>query len=199
MVREQGRSVASDARDLSISVRSATRFLTYFRDTGGEVHYDPDRWNRHHDNLNDDQQPRDAVLFVVEEEPELFLEELADAVNVVPARVDGAVDVSPTAVARVLAHNGHTGKVTERALIKRNEANRVAWVAVQWSVPLRCRVYVNEAHRVGRSAQKQWAWSLRGERAECYVESSAGVRISFFVAIAVDRVSDWFVTRPLPG
>jgi len=173
--------------------------LTYFRDTGGEVHYDPDRWNRYHDNLNGDQQLREVVLSAVEEEPELFLEDLADAVNVVAARVDGAVDLSPTTVARVLDHNSHTRKVIERSSITRNEANRVAWVAAHWSVPLRCRVYIDEAHRVGRSAQRQWAWSLRGERTECFVMSSAGVRTSFFVAMAFDRVLDWFVTRPPPG
>jgi len=199
MVREQGRSVASAARDLNISVRSATRFLTYFRDTGGEFHYDPAQWNRHSDNLHDDPWLRDAVLSAVEEQPELFLDELADAVNVVAAQVDGAVEVSPTTVARVLAHNGYSRKVIERTFVTRNEAHRVAWVAAQWQIPLRCRVYIDEAHRVGRSAKRQWAWSLRGERAECYVASSAGVRSSFFVAMAFDRLLDWLITRPPPG
>jgi len=184
---------------MNIFVRSATRFLTYFRDTGGEFHYDPAQWNRHSDNLRDDSRLRDAVLSAVEEQPELFLDELADAANVVAAQVDWAVEVSPTTVERVLAHNGYTRKVIERAFITRNEAHRVAWVAAQWQIPLRCRVYIDEAHRVGRSAQRQWAWSLRGERAEYYVASSAGVRTSVFVAMAFDRLLDWFITRRPPG
>jgi len=102
------------------------------------------------------------VLSAVEDQPELFLEELTDDVNVVAAQVDGAFVVSPTAVARVLVHNGYTRKVTERACITRSEAHRVAWVAAQWQIPLRCRVYIDEAHRAGRSAQRQWALSLRG-------------------------------------
>ena len=69
----------------------------------------------------------------------------------------------------------------------------------QWDIPLRCRVYVDEAHRVGRAAERQWAWSLRGARAECYVEPNPGVRTSFFVAMAHDRVLDWMVTRPPPA
>ena len=199
MVREQGRSVASAARDLNISVRSATRFLTYFRDTGGEHHYDPAQWNRHSDNLHDDPWLRDAVLSAVEEQPELFLDTRADAVNVVAAQVDGPVEVSPTTVARVLAHNGYTRKVIERAFVTQNEAHRVAWVAAQWQIPLRCQVYIDEAHRVGRCAERQWAWSLRGERAECYVASSAGMRTSFLVAMAFDRLLDWLITRPPAG
>jgi len=167
MVREQGRTVASAARDLNISVRSATRFLKYFRDTGGEFHYDLAQWNRPSDNLRDDPRLRDAALSAVEGQPELFLDELSDAVSVVAAQVDRAVEVSPKTVARVLSHNGYTRKVIEHAFITRNEAHRVTWVTAQWKIPLRCRVYIDEAHRFGRSAQRQWAWSLRGERAEC--------------------------------
>jgi len=199
MVREQGRSVASAGRDLNISVHSATHFLTNFRDTSSEFHYDPAQWNRRSDNLRDDPRLRDAVLSAVEEQQELFLDERADAVNVVAAQVDGAVEFSPTTVARVLAHNEYTRKVIEPAFITRNEAHRVAWVAAQWQIPLRCRVYIDEAHRVGRSAQRQMAWSLRGERAECCVASSAGVRTSTFVAMAFDRSLDWFITRLPPG
>lgn len=199
MVLEQGRSVAAAAKDLNMSVRSATRFLTYFRDTGGDLHYDPARWNRHHDNLTDDPQLRDAVLTVVEEQPELFLDELTDAANVIAERVDDATEVSASSVARVLARNGYTRKVIERAFVSRNEALRVAWVATQWQIPLRCRVYVDEAHRVGRDAERRWAWSLRGARAECYVASSAGVQTSFFVAMADDCLLDWVVTRPPPA
>jgi len=102
------------------------------------------------------------VLSAVEEQPELFLEELSDAVNVVAAQVDGVVEVSLTTVARVLVHNGYTRKIIERACITRSEAHGVAWVAAQSHITLRCRVYIDEAHRFGRSAQRQWAFSLRG-------------------------------------
>jgi len=178
MVREQGRSVAAAAHDLNVSLRSASRFLAYYRDTG-DYHYDPARWNRHEDNTMDNPQLREAVLAAVEERPELFLDEIADAVRAIGKHVDDDVDVSPATVARVLAHNGYTRKVIERALISRNEANRLTWVQAQWQVPLRCRVYVDEAHRVGRAAERRWAWSLRGSRAKCYVASSAGVRTRF--------------------
>ncbi|KAK1868970.1 hypothetical protein I4F81_011452 [Pyropia yezoensis] len=198
MVREEGSSVAAAASDLNLSVRSATRYLGYFRDTGGEFHCDPARWNRHYDNLRDDPQLREAVLETVDSQPELFLDELTDAVNEIAARL-GGVDVFQFSVARILAQNGYTRKVIERAFITRNEASRAAWVAMQCQIPLRCRVYVDEAHRVGRAADRHWAWSLRGERAECYVSSSAGVKTSFCVAMAHDRVLDWVVTRPPPG
>jgi len=199
MVRVEGRSVASAARGLNMSVRSATRFLAYFRDTGGEFHNHPAQWNRHSDNLADDPQLREAVLAPFKDQPELFLDELTDAVNEIAARVDGSLIVSLSTVARVLAHNGFTRKVIERAFVTRNEANRAAWVAAQWQVPLRCRVYVDEAHRVRRAAERRWAWSLRGARAECYVASSAGARTSFLVAMAHDRLLDWLITRPPPG
>jgi len=70
---------------------------------------------------------------------------------------------------------------------------------MQWQIPLRCRVYIDEAHRVGRAAERRWAWSLHGSRAGCYVASSSGVRNSFFVAMAHDCVLDWFITRPPRG
>lgn len=199
LVVERGRSAASAAEELHISVRSANRILSYFHDTGGELHYDPARWNRHTDNLVDDPQLREAVLSKVEEQPELFLDEIADAVNDISERVDIAVVVSCATVSRMLAHNGYTRKVIQRAFITRNEANRVAWIASQWQVPLRCRVYVGEAHRVGRSAERRWAWALRGSRAECFVASFAAVRTSFFVAMAHDHLLDWIITRPPPG
>jgi len=167
MVREDDRSDAAAARDLLISLRSATRFLRYFMDNGGDFHYDPGQWNRHFDNSADDPQLRDAVLSTVRRGPQLFLDEMVDAVNDIVAQVDGAVEVSPATVARVLGRNGYTRKVVERAFITRKEANRVAWVAAQWGIPLRCRVYVDEAHRVGQVAERTWAWSLRGARSEC--------------------------------
>jgi len=149
--------------------------------------------------MMDDPQLRKAVLTAVEEQPELFLDEIADAVRAIGEHVDDVVDVSPATVARKLAHSGYTRKVIERAFILGTEANRLAWVQGQWQVPLRCRVYIDEAHRVGQAAERGWAWSLRGSRAECYVASSAEVRTSFFVAMAHDRLLDWVVTRPPPA
>jgi len=166
MVRQDGRSVAAAARDLRIAARSATRFLVYVRDTVGDFHNDPEQWNRHFDNRADDPQLREAVLSTVEEQPELFLDEMTDAVNEMAAQVDGAVEVSPTPVARVLGRNGYTRKIVEKDFTTLNEANRVAWVVAQWRMPLRCRVYVDEAHRVGRAAKRRWAWSLRASRSE---------------------------------
>jgi len=195
MVCVEGRNVVSAARDLNMSMRSATRILAYFRDTGCEFHHNPVQWNRHFDNLADDPQIREAVLATVEDQPELFLDERTDAFNEIAARVDGSVIVSLSTVARVLDHNGFTRKVIERAFVTRNEANRAAWMAAQWQIPLRCRVYVDEAHRVGRAAERRWAWSLRTAQAECHVASSAGVHTSFFVAMAHARLLDWLITR----
>jgi len=67
MVRVEGGSVASAARDFNVSVRSATRFLAYSRDTGCKFHNNPAQWNRHSDNLADDPYLREAVLATVED------------------------------------------------------------------------------------------------------------------------------------
>jgi len=45
MVRVEGHSVASAARDVNMSVRLATRFLEDFRDIGGEFYHNPAQWN----------------------------------------------------------------------------------------------------------------------------------------------------------
>jgi len=50
MVLVEGTTAAAASRSLSLSVRSASRYLGYFLDTGGALHYAPDRWNRHADN-----------------------------------------------------------------------------------------------------------------------------------------------------
>ena len=107
--------------------------------------------------------------------------------------------MSNTTVCRVLARNGFTLKVIEKAIVTQNEARQVLWVEEQWRIPVRCRVYVHAAHRVGRAAEGRWAWAVHGERAECYVASSAGVRTSLLVAMAHDGVIDWMITRPPPG
>jgi len=199
MVLVEGTTVAAASRSLGLSVRSASRYLGYFRDTGDELHYAPDRWNRHADNVGDDPWLRAAALTAVDEQPELFLDEMADAVNYLAEEVGAGVEVSAVTVGRILSRNGLTRKVIERVFLSRNEEQRALWVEAQWRIPLRCRVYVDEAHRVGRAAERRWAWSLRGARAECYVEASPGVRTSFFVAMAHDQVLDWMVTRPPPG
>jgi len=45
MVRVEGRSVASAARDVNMSVRLATRLLEDSRDMGGEFYHNPAQWN----------------------------------------------------------------------------------------------------------------------------------------------------------
>jgi len=71
-------------------------------------------------------------------------------------------------------------------------------VAFHRQIPLRCRAFVDEAHWVRRAAERRLAWSVRGARSELYVTSSARARTSFFVAMAHDRVLDWFITLPPP-
>jgi len=72
MVLEQGRGVAAAAHDLNMSVRSASRFLGFYRDTGGDLLYDLVNLNRHLNKLADDPQLREAVLAAVREQPEMF-------------------------------------------------------------------------------------------------------------------------------
>jgi len=199
MVLVEGTTVAAASRCLGLSVRSASWYLGYFRHTGCDFHYAPEGWNRHVDNASDDTWLRAAVLKAVDEQPEIFLDEMTDAVNYLAEEVGAGVVVSPGTVGRILSRNGITRKVIERAFVTRNEEQRALWVEAQWRIPLRCRVYVDEAHRVGRAAERRWAWSLRGTRAECYFEANPGVRTSFFVAMAHDQVLDWMVTRPPPG
>jgi len=86
-------------------VRSATRVLTYFRNTAVQYYCHSTQWNRHLDDLHDTPRLRHAVLSDVKEQPELFLDELADAVNVGAVQVTRAVEVCSLTVARVLAHN----------------------------------------------------------------------------------------------
>ncbi|KAK1862568.1 hypothetical protein I4F81_005136 [Pyropia yezoensis] len=74
-------TVAIAARSLRVSTPSATRYLMYYCETGGAVHYDPAMWSRHCDNVRDDEQLRGAVLVAVEEHPDMFLDEMAAAVS----------------------------------------------------------------------------------------------------------------------
>lgn len=199
MVLEDGVPVQTAAAQLRMSRRSASRFLSYFEETGGATHYKPDTWNRHKDNVQDDEAVKQAVLDAVTVQPELFLDEIAAAIAHVERVVGVGAGVSASSISRVLSHNGITRKVLEKKFFSRNEAQRVAWVGAQWDIPLRCRVYVDEAHRTDRSAERRWAWSQRGDRAECYVSSSARARTSFFVAMSHTGTLDWTITRPPPG
>jgi len=199
MVLVEGTTVAAESLSLGLSVRSASRYVGYFRGTGGELHDTLYRSNRHADNVCDYPWLSAADLTAVDEQPELFLDETTDAVNYLMEEVGPGVKVSAVTVGRILSRNGLTHKVIERAFLTRNEEQRALSEEEQERIPLRCRVSVDKANRVGCSAGCRWAWSLRGARAECYVEASPGVRTSFFVAMAHDHVLDWMVTRPPPG
>lgn len=90
-----------------------------------------------------------------------------------------------------MARKGYTRAVIERAFITRSEESSTACVATQCETPLlHCFFYADEAHRVGRAADLHWARSLHGERAECYVTSSAGAKTGFSVAKSHDCVLD---------
>jgi len=93
MVLAGGTTVAAASRSLCLSVRSASRYLGYFRDSGGELHYGQNRWNHHADNVSDDSWLRTAVLTAVDEQPDLFLDEMADAVNCLAGEVGAGVEI----------------------------------------------------------------------------------------------------------
>ena len=195
---QDGQSVARAAANAYMSRRTLSRFLAYVEETG-DVHYDLVNWNKHADNQTRCPDLRAAVLYAVEQCPEVYLDEITDFVARVQALLGTDFSVSVSSVSRVLAANGITRKVIETCFISRNELTRAQWVHSQWDFPLRTRVYVDEAHRCGRSAERKWAWKLRGERAECHVSNSRGVSTSFFVAMGHDQVLDWMITQPPPG
>jgi len=112
MVVVDGKSVACAARHLRVSERSARCPLEYFWETGGEFEIDPERWNRHADNIGDNPTLRDAVLKAFEDEPELFLNEMTDVVNALTAGVDGAVEVSPASVSRIWPETATRGRLS---------------------------------------------------------------------------------------
>ncbi|KAK1858805.1 hypothetical protein I4F81_001405 [Pyropia yezoensis] len=136
MVLHDNIPVSRAAQSLGMSRRSASRFLKYYEETGGSVHYDPAMWNRHADNVMDDETVKEAVLSAVEEHPELFLDEMAAAVAHVERMVGAGLGVSVASVCRVLAHNGYTRKTIEKAFYSRNERQRADWVAAQWEISL---------------------------------------------------------------
>jgi len=197
-VLELHKPVAVVAAELRISLRSAERFLSYQR-VHGDIHPNMETRGVHKDNVRRHEGIREAVCAAVEAYPEAFLDEAAVFVNEVQDLMEEDVRVSPESVRRVLAANGFTRKVIETNFRQRNEAARAAWVATQWAIPLHCRVYLDEAHRRGRAANRRWAWSLRGGRAESYVDASKGVATSFIVAMAHGGLIDWKLTKPPPG
>jgi len=195
---DDGQSLESAAQNTRMSRRSLTRFLSNVAETG-DVHYAPEKWNTHADNFLRCPDLRSAVLVAVEQCPEAFLDEISDFVTHLHQLLGDDFSISPSSVSRVLAAHGFTRKVIESAFISRNELARARWVHDQWDIPLRARVYIDEAHRCGRSADPKWAWSLRGARAECYLSNAWGVSTSFFVAMSHDAVLDWKITQPPPG
>jgi len=100
----------------------------------------------------DDPELKSVVLAAVTAEPELFMDDIAVAVSHVAGLMQGIAEVSNNIVCGVLARNGCTRMVIEKAFITRNEARWLLWVEEQWKIPLRSRVYVDEAHRLGRAA-----------------------------------------------
>jgi len=195
---DDGQSLETAAQNTRMSRRSLTRFLSYVAETG-DVHYAPEKWNTHADNFLRCPDLRSAILFAVEQCPEAFLDEISDFVTHLHQLLGDDFSISPSSVSRVLAAHGFTRKVNESAFISRNELARARWVHDQWDIPLRARVYIDEAHRCGPSADRKWAWSLRGARAECYLSNARGVSTSFFVAMSHDAVLDWKITQPPPG
>ena len=195
---DNGQSVRHAAANAHMSRRILTRFLSYVRETG-DVHYDLEMWNKHEDAHTRCPDLRAAVLFAVDQYSELYLDEISDFIRRVQALLGTDFSISPSSVSRMFAANGITRKVIGTCFISRNELSRAQWIHSKWDIPLRARVYVDEAHRCGRSAERNWAWKLRGERAECYVTNNKGKSTSFFVAMGHDKVLDWLITQPPPG
>jgi len=195
---DNGQSVRRAAANAHMSRRTPTCFLSYVEETG-DVHYDLEKWNKHEDARTRCPDLRAAVLFAVEQYPEVYLDKISDFIGRVQALLGTDFSISPSSVSRILAANGITRKVIETCFISRNELSRAQWVHSQWDIPLRARVYVDEAHRCGRSAERKWAWKLRGQRAESYVTNNKRLSTSFFVAMGHDQVLDWLITQPPPG
>jgi len=193
-----GQSVETAARNTRMSRRTLTRFLAHVEVTG-EVHYAPEMGKTHADSFLKWPNLCSAVLFAVEQCPEAFLEEISAFVTNLHQLLREDEVISLPFVSRILAANGLTRTVIETAFTPRNELDRARWVLDQWDIPLRARVFVDEAHRCGRSVDRKWAWSLRGHRAECYLTNSRRMSTSFFVAMSHERVLDWKMTQPPPA
>jgi len=134
----------------------------------------------------------------VEQYPEVYLDEISNFIGRVQAFLGSDFSISPSSVSRILAAIGITRKVIETCFISRNELSRAPWVHSQWDIPLRACVYVDEAHRCGRSAERKCAWKLRGQRSESDVTNNTGVSTSFFVVMGHDKVLDLLITQRPP-
>jgi len=195
---QDGQIRAVSAANAHMSRRTLTCFLAYVEETG-DVDYDLEKWNSHADNQTRCPDVRAAVLYAVEYCPEVYLDEIKDFVSRVQAFLRTDCSESVSSVSRILAANGITRKVIETCFISRNELTIAQWFHSQCDFPLRTRVFVDEAHRCDRSAERKWAWKLRGERTECHVSNNKGVRSIIFVAMGHDQVLDWMITQPPPG
>lgn len=133
---------------------------------------------------------RDAVLATVERHPELFLDETATYVSATQGLLCDGLSVSPRTVGRVLAINGYTLKILEKAFFTSNAALSVAWVEAYLRITLRSHVKVDEAHRTCRAAERGWARSQRMKQAECYVSFGHGERTNFYLVMAHDKLFD---------
>jgi len=142
------------AQNTRMSRRSLNRLLSYMEETG-EVHYAPEKWKSHADNFLRCPDLRSAVLFAVEQCPEAFIDEISNVFTHLHQLLGDDASISSSSVSRVLAANGLTRKVIESASISRNELARARWVCDKWEIPLRGRVYVDEAHRCGRSSERK--------------------------------------------
>ena len=195
---DNGQSVRRAAENAHMSRRSLTRFLSYVEETG-DVHYDLEKWNKHEDSRTRLPDVRAAVLFAVEQYPEVYRNEIWDFIGRVQALSGTDFSISPSSVSRVVAASGITRKAIETCFVSRSELSRAQWVHSQWDIPLCAHVYVDKTHRCGRFAERKWAWKLPGQRSECYVTNRKGLSSSFFVATSHDKVMDWLITQPPPG
>jgi len=197
-VLELGKPVAVVDAELRVSLRSAERFLLYQR-VHADIHPNMRTRGVHEDTVRRHDGICGAVCAAVEAYLQAFLYEATVFANEVQDLMEEDVQVSPESVLGVLADSGFTRRVIETNFRQRNEAARAAWVAAQWVIALHCRIHIDEAHRRERAANRKWAWSLRGARAESYVDASKGVAASFIVAMAQGGLIDWKLIKPPPG
>jgi len=176
----------------------AERFLLDQR-VHGDIHPHMNTRGVQEDNVRQHASVRGAVYAAVEAYPEVFLDEATVFVNEVQEMMAEEVRVSAESVRRILAANGTTRRVIEINFRQRNEAERAAWVAAQWFIPLECHVYMDEAHRRGRAINRRWAWALCGALAEGYIDASKGLATSFVVGMTHGGLVDWKVTNPPHG
>jgi len=117
---DDGQSLETAAQNTRMSRRSLTMLLSYVPETG-DVHYAPEKWKTHAENILRCPDLRSAVLFAVEQFPEAFLDENSDFVTHLHQLLGDDFSLSPSSVSRVLAAHGFTRKVIESAFTSRNE------------------------------------------------------------------------------